>query len=210
MTWIRTIAYDHSDGYLRDLYDRVKGPGGAIDNVIKAHSLRPHTLEGHVTLYKAVLHHSANQLPAWLLETLGIYTSLTNRCQYSVTHHFAGLRRILGDTTRSQAILDALQSDAPERMFAGRELALLRYARKLTTSPGEITIADIEAIRDSGVTDGELLEANQVCSYFNYSNRVLSGLGVTTEGDTLGLSPENTSDISTWRLTTPEAAHGRS
>ncbi|MEC7767911.1 MAG: alkylhydroperoxidase, partial [Acidobacteriota bacterium] len=30
---------------------------------------------------------------------------------------------------------------------------------------------------------------NQVVAYFNYANRVLNGLGVTTEGDVLGTSP---------------------
>ena len=46
--------------------------------------------------------------------------------------------------------------------------------------------ADIEALHDAGADDGEILEVNTVCAYFNFSNRVLNGLGVTTEGDTIG------------------------
>ena len=45
---------------------------------------------------------------------------------------------------------------------------------------------DIESLRKTGCTDGEILEVNQVVAYFNYSNRVLNGLGVTTEGDAIG------------------------
>ena len=45
---------------------------------------------------------------------------------------------------------------------------------------------DYEALRSAGCDDGEILEVNQVCAYFNYSNRVLNGLGVTTEGDAVG------------------------
>lgn len=63
--WIRFIPYEDSDGYLRSLYDRVKGPQGQIDNVMKVHSLRPHTMEGHSALYKSVLHHTGNALPVW-------------------------------------------------------------------------------------------------------------------------------------------------
>ena len=37
-----------------------------------------------------------------------------------------------------------------------------------------------------GSGDGEILEVNQVCAYFNYSNRLLNGLGATTDGDVLG------------------------
>ena len=45
---IRAIPYDASAGNLRRLYDRIKGPGNNVDNVIIAHSLRPHTMQGHM------------------------------------------------------------------------------------------------------------------------------------------------------------------
>ena len=35
----------------------------------------------------------------------------------------------------------------------------------------------------SAVSDGEILEVNQVCCYFNYVNRLLNGLGISLEGD---------------------------
>ncbi len=197
--WIRTISYARSTGYLRTLYDRVKGPNDNVDNVMKAHSLRPHTMEGHCGLYKSVLHHTGNTLPGWLLETFGIYTSLTNKCDYSVAHHFAGLSRLLGDQERADAMYKALATGRPEDAFAGKELALLRYVCKLTKSPDELVETDIEALRAAGADDGEILEANQVCAYFNYSNRVLNGLGVTTEGDSLGLSPPASGDLADWR-----------
>jgi uncharacterized peroxidase-related enzyme len=196
--WIRMLQYDESEGYLRQLYDRVKGPGGAIDNVMKIHSLRPHTMEGHSALYKSVLHHSGNTLPVWFLECLGIYTSLANRCDYSVAHHFAGLNRLLKDEAKAKAIYEALAAGAPERVFSGKELGLLRYVRKLTLQPQKMEEADVIATRSSGASDAEIFEANQVCAYFNYSNRLLNGLGVTTKGDLLGYSPPNTGSLSDW------------
>jgi len=198
MTWIRVIDYEASTGYLRELYDRVKGPDERIDNVMKAHSLRPHTMEGHSALYKSVLHHAGNASPVWWLETVGIYTSLLNRCGYSVAHHFAGLSRLLQDSARAEAIYRALAADDPGRAFSGRELALLRYARKLTLTPGDMAEPDIAAVREAGATDEQILEANQVVAYFNYSNRLLNGLGVTTRGDVLGFSPPNTDDLTEW------------
>ena len=45
--WIRMIQFADSAGYLRSLYERIRGPNGEIDNVMKVHSLRPHTMEGH-------------------------------------------------------------------------------------------------------------------------------------------------------------------
>jgi uncharacterized peroxidase-related enzyme len=196
--WIEHIAYERSDGYLRSLYDRVKGPKGDIDNVMKVHSLRPHTMEGHSALYKSVLHHTGNRLPVWFLECLGIYTSLANRCDYSVKHHFAGLSRLLADQGRAEAIFRALAAGKPEQVFQGKELALLQYVRKLTVEPGAMAQSDVARLRAAGAEDGEILEANQVAAYFNYSNRLLNGLGVTTDGDVLGLSPPNTDRLDEW------------
>ena len=63
MSWIKTINYQDADSKLKRIYDRVKGPNNNIDNVLSIHSLRPHSLEGHITLYKSVLHNSNNKLP---------------------------------------------------------------------------------------------------------------------------------------------------
>ena len=42
------------------------------------------------------------------------------------------------------------------------------------------------ALKEAGAGDGEILELNQIVGYFNYVNRLLNGLGVTTSGDTVG------------------------
>ena len=46
--------------------------------------------------------------------------------------------------------------------------------------------ADYDALGAAGATDEEILEVNQVTAYFNYSNRLLNGLGVSTDGDAIG------------------------
>ena len=87
MSWIRTVPYDKSEGRLRQLYDRIKGADGNVDNIMMLHSLRPHTMEGHMALYKVVLHHSGNRVPKWFLETIGVWVSLLNDCGYCIDHH---------------------------------------------------------------------------------------------------------------------------
>ena len=207
MTWIRTVGYADATGRLKKLYDRIKGSGDNVDNIMMVHSLRPHTMEGHMHLYKYVLHHSANQLPKWLLEALGVYSSALNRCAYCRDHHFVGLRRLLGDDGRATEIGAALDADRPEDAFEGRELAAMRYARALTLAPAEIEETVVEGMRAAGLDDGEILEINQVVSYFNYANRTVLGLGVTTEGDILGLSPGHSDDPADWSMI-EATAHG--
>ncbi len=111
---------------------------------------------------------------------------MLNNCAYSLSHHFTNARRLINDDKRADAIYAALEDQAPERAFGGKELALLQYAAKLTRAVGQMERADFDALKQAGCDDGEILEVNQVCAYFNYSNRLLNGLGVTTEGDVIG------------------------
>ena len=198
MTWIETVAYDDSENELRTLYDRIKGPDNNVDNIMLAHSLRPYSLQGHMTLYKYVLHHPGNTLPKVFLETIGVYVSSLNRCAYCVEHHFAGMSRLLGDDVRAAVILDALEARKPGDAFDGSELAALEYAGKLTIAADTVAGKDIEALRGAGLDDGEILEVNQVTSYFCYANRMVLGLGVSTEGDVIGLSPGDSTDPDSW------------
>jgi uncharacterized peroxidase-related enzyme len=198
MTWITTIAYEKASGRLKTLYDRLKGPDDNVDNIMLAHSLRPHTLEGHMTLYKHVLHHAANTLDKTYLETIGVYVSMLNECVYCVEHHFAGLARLVGDEARATEIRQALEDDQPSRCFAGKELAGLVYAAQLTLDPASLDEDNVEELRQSGYDDGEILELNQVTAYFSYANRTVLGLGIDTAGDVIGLSPGDSDDSDNW------------
>ncbi len=184
--WIRMVPVSEATGVLKSMYEKVKTPHGTVDNVMKAHSLRPRTMEGHVVLYRSVLHSPDNKLPFWFLEMVASYVSMINRCDYSLTHHFANARRLLKDDARADAVYGAFKAGRPEDVFAGKELALLRYAHKLTTEVGAMVEDDMAPLRAAACDDGEILEVNQVTAYFNYSNRLLNGLGVTTRGDVIG------------------------
>ena len=197
MTWINTIPLHKAAGKLADLYRRIKGPNNVVDNIMMAHSLRPHTMEGHLALYKATLHHSGNTLPKSFLETLGLFVSVINRCGYCIDHHYEGLRRLLKDDDRAEAILAAFNRHRPQDAFDGRELAALAYTNALTKNPSIIAEKHVNGLRKAGFTDGEILEINQVVSYFAYANRTVLGLGVITDGDVLGLSPSS-SDSEDW------------
>lgn len=186
IAWIDTVDPRDAEGDVAEAYQLVETPHGTVDNVMRVHSLRPHTMRGHVSLYRSVLHHPGNTLPLWYLEAVASYTSVLNRCEYSFAHHFANCRRLLANDSRADALKEALEARTPETFFDGRELALMHYAGKLTRTPGEMEEQDVAAAREAGASDGEILEVNQVCAYFNYSNRLLNGLGVSLAGDRVG------------------------
>ena len=194
ITWIEMLPVENATGSLKEAYDLAKTPAGTVDNVMRIHSQRPHTMVGHLTLYRSVLHHKDNILPLWFLEAVGVFTSLLNKCEYSFTHHCTNMRRLLKDGNRFEVIETALRRGAPESAFSGKELALMQYTEKLTISPSKIEASDIEDAKSAGATEGEILEVNQVCAYFCYSNRTINGLGVTLSGDTVGYYKEQQKD----------------
>ena len=199
MSWIKTVPYEKASGKLRNLYDRVKGPDNNVDNIMMAHSLRPHSMEGHMAIYKYVLHHSNNKIPKWFLETLGVWVSHMNNCNYCVEHHFGGLKRLLDDNTKADAIRAAIEKNDISLVPLNKKQKLaMRYAQILNNAPSELSENDIIALRDAGFDDGEILEINQVCAYFAYANRTVLGLGVSTDGDIIGLSPNNSEDPEDW------------
>ena len=180
------IPVDEATGELKEMYDLVRTPHGTVDNVMRAHSLRPHTMKGHVTLYRSVLHNPENVLPFWFLEVVASYTSHLNDCAYSFSHHFTNACNLINDSDKSDLIMRGFEKRDPSLAFDGKYRALLEYAGKLTVDVGQMEKADYDKLVAAGCDDGEILEVNQVVAYFSYSNRLLNGLGVTTEGDTVG------------------------
>ncbi len=199
MSWIKTISYEQAAGGLLKLYDRVKGPNNNIDNIMLAHSLRPHSMNGHMSLYKNVLHHSQNTVDRYLLEMIGVYTSMLNSCPYCIEHHFTGMKQLLNDDDYANNIRAALESGNWNDFFEPKVSAALAYTGKLTKNPSNVNEADIDSLRRAGWEDGEILEINQVTAYFNYANRTVLGLGVSTDGDILGLSPNDSGDEQNWQ-----------
>jgi len=198
MSWIKTISYEEATGSLKKLYERIKGPEDKVDNVLRIHSLRPHTLESHMSLYKSVLHHKDNALPKWYLETLGIWVSQLNQCNYCVSHHSEGLKRLLKDDEKYNEIIQYVHHHKVTETLDGKWMAGIEYAKQLTQDLTNVKQEAIEKLDKAGFTDGEVLEINQLVSYFNYVNRTVIGLGVNTKGDIIGLSPNDNEDPNNW------------
>ncbi len=198
MSWIKVIPFEEATGKLKVIYNKIKGPNNQIDNVLSIHSLRPHTLVGHMSLYKNTLHHSNNTFPNWFLELLGTYTSYLNNCTYCYKHHFEGMKRFLKDDKKAEQLKFHIENNTLHKILDVKELELANYTKKLTLKTDSISEKDIKDLKSLGIDDGEILEVNQVVAYFNYANRTVLGLGVNTDNEVLGLSPKNKDDETAW------------
>ncbi|MBO91821.1 MAG: alkylhydroperoxidase [Rhodospirillaceae bacterium] len=180
------VADENADKFLNDIFDQARTPHGTLDNVMRIHSLRPSTMIGHLMLYKSVLHSDEITLPLWFLEVVAAYVSMLNSCEYSLTHHWNNAVSLLGNTKRAEEIRAALRTQKFQNVFDKKEIAILKYSQKLTQSVGKMEESDVKKLKKRGCDDGEILEVNQVVAYFNYSNRLLNGLGVSLDGDKIG------------------------
>ena len=184
--WIKMISDENASSELKEILNLARTPHGTVDNVMRIHSLRPNTMKGHVTLYRAALHDESNKIPMWFQETISSYVSMLNKCDYSLANHWKNAVHLMGSEQDANKIEEALKAQHPENAFEGEQLAMLKYAGKLTLDPGNMIEKDVEKLRNEGIDDGKILELNQIVGYFNYVNRLLNGLGVKTTGDTVG------------------------
>jgi alkylhydroperoxidase family enzyme len=80
--WIRVIGEDTADGELALLYDELRSPQtGAVDSILKVHSLHPRSMRDHVQLYRTLMHGQSG-ITRPEREMIGVVVSALNRCHY--------------------------------------------------------------------------------------------------------------------------------
>jgi uncharacterized peroxidase-related enzyme len=77
--------------------------------------------------------------------------------------------------------VEHLKADWSKSDINAADRAMLSYAVKLTLEPWHMERADIDTLRRVGFTDADILDINQVTSYYAYVNRLADGLGVELE-----------------------------
>jgi uncharacterized peroxidase-related enzyme len=58
---------------------------------------------------------------------------------------------------------------------------MLDYAEKLTRTPAAVRREDVEALRQVGFSDADVLQIAEVTAYYAFVNRIADGLGVELE-----------------------------
>ena len=74
-----------------------------------------------------------------------------------------------------------LKVDWQQAVLSVADREMLAYAVKLTHVPWEMVEQDVVLLRESGFSDGAILDINQVTGYYAYVNRLADGLGVEIE-----------------------------
>ena len=88
--------------------------------------------------------------------------------------HAGFLRREGSDDLTAEFI----QNDWRKADLNEAERTMLEWAEKLTLTPSAMTQEDIQALRNVGWTDRNILDIAQVCAFFNFRVRMVDGLGL--------------------------------
>lgn len=186
--WIDTIEPEDATPELVAMYRQVGSIHDKIHNLYRAFSLQPGPLIAADQHYRDVLHNERNQSEPWLLELLASQAAIIADCDYALSNHGANFKALLGDSQKSDAMLQAVREDDLDgnSLFSDKQAALLIYGAKLCRTPELMREADIETLRALGISDTEILEAVQTSACFAYWVRFINALGIRLGDESVG------------------------
>jgi uncharacterized peroxidase-related enzyme len=151
----------------RPLLTAVNKQLGTLPNMFRLIANSPQTLEGFLGLHGAL---GKGALPAATRERIALAVAEANGCDYCLSAHTYLGRKL---AKLDDAEITANRSGASNDPKAD---AAVRFATKLVALRGQVSEADLSAVRLAGYSDGQILEiiAHVALNVFtNYVNEAL-------------------------------------
>ncbi len=164
MARINPVSPNQAEGKTKELFDRVKAKMGKVPNILKTMGHAPAVLESYLAFSGALSQGALN--PA-LREKIALLTAKENNCEYCTAAHSA-IGKMAG-------LNEADIKEAQRAVSADKKTeAALKFAQKLVREKASVADSDINAIRQAGFTDEEIIEIvgnvslNIFTNYFNH------------------------------------------
>jgi uncharacterized peroxidase-related enzyme len=172
IAWLRVPGDDEVPGEVEELWAKPLERLGFVPNVLRVFALRPRHLTAWWTYYEDLMRGDSGLSKAQR-EMIAVVVSAQNRCHYCIVSHSAALRKL----TKDPALADRLATGYKYADLEPKERVMLDFAVKLTAESHRSTEADVEALRQAGWSDEEIMDIAQVAAMFNFTNRLASTLG---------------------------------
>lgn len=162
MQRMTAIKHEEAEGKQKELLDAVKAKFGFVPNMMATMAASPAVLEAYLNFSNAL----GSSLNAKLREQIALATAEINHCRYCASAHTA-IGKMVG--LDDEAVTDARRAAASDE----RADAALKFAQALLIGRGQVTDAQIEAVRAAGYADAEIAEIvantvlNILTNYFN-------------------------------------------
>jgi uncharacterized peroxidase-related enzyme len=130
------------------------------------------TLKARTPLFNAIMYNRGG-LGRAERELGAVGASVVNRCVYCAAVHASRYNQLTKDETAMQRIFAAGEAADLE----ARQAAIFRFASRLSKTPSAATEADMQALRDAGLSDEEILDLILSAALFGWANRLMHTLG---------------------------------
>lgn len=172
MSHIAPLDPGQASGETADIFREIASAFGMVPNLFRTAAHHPPLLRANWNKVKAVMMEGG--LSRKVKETIAVLVSKDNGCDYCVAAHRAALRAI----GLSREAIAGIIEDPETSDFSDKEKALIWLARQANLAPRGIAEEQLQALRELGVTDTEIVEALGVMELFVGFNRFLDALQV--------------------------------
>lgn len=173
ISWFPVLSDDELDEPERKLFAKATQVLGFVPNVFRTYAWRPERLRAWFGHFKSVMEGTPG-LSAREREMISVAVSMANGCLYCLVAHGAALREQSDDKVEA----DRITFDYRRADLTSRERAILDYAVKVTTSPGDCDESDIEVLRGEGLSDEDIWDVIEVAAMYNFTNRLAMASGM--------------------------------
>lgn len=168
MSRLQVVDPSIATGKAKDLLDAVKAKLGLVPNMTKVMANSPQVLEAYLGFSGAL---AGGRLDAKIREQIALATAQQNHCDYCLSAHTA-IGKMVG--LKPEQILESREgkSESP------KATAALAFAKRVLDGKGQVSEADLAAVRAAGFSDGEIVEIiahvalNVFTNYFNIATDV--------------------------------------
>ena len=107
-------------------------------------------------------------------QLLFAYTSDLNQCSLSYDYHKAASLA----SGLDESVFAALKTDINSAKIDDKLKPILRFIKKLTLTPDQITQADVQQIFDAGWDEHAYFDSVCICAIMNCMNRFITAIGI--------------------------------
>lgn len=180
---IRLVSEAEATGETAALYDEITGGRGDVDEELDLSKLwlmlgNDPALMEHVWHHMRYMYHSGS-LPYELKSKLSMVVASVMECEGCRYFHESALANIGLD---DDAIEDLKALRIEDTGFSPEEEVLMQFAEKATEDAHSITDEDLEALRELGLSERELLEVFDCIAFHVYTSMIQGMAGIVYPG----------------------------
>jgi uncharacterized peroxidase-related enzyme len=181
--FIDAIAEDAATGELADYYRHQRAAWGFLPNYAAAFSTRPDVAQAWNALNSAI----RNGMDRRRFELATIGAARARNSTYCAAAHSKFLRDVCGDG----ATVELIARDPTGAALSEQDRLIYRFSAKVAADAAAVEQADVDELRRSGLSDGDIADIVFAASARAFFTAVLDGLGAQLDAETAQtFSPE--------------------